>query len=540
MTMQAPPPVSVVPENAPFSHEQRAWLSGYLAALLSSGERVLQPSDVQPPAPSGVSPPLLADSDDAPWRDPSLGVEERMRLSAERPLAPRIMAAMAQQDCGQCGYTCATYANALFLRHEERLNLCVPGGKDTLRALKKLAGEIANERAADTSGSAAAVEPSNVAPPEPHTTPGYSREEPVKGVFLSRRRLNGPKSDKETWHVEIALPANGLDYAAGDSLGVLPLNSPALVDAVIARLGARPERVIGGRTFRDHLLQDCSLGCPPDALFQLLSYLSGGEQRRKARALAAGEDPDGDAAQLDVLGALHKFAAARPDAEAFLEVLDPLQPRLYSISSSPLADAGKVSLTVDAVRYSINKRGRLGVASTFLAERIEPGAAIKIYVQKARHFALPQDATTPIIMIGPGAGIAPFRAFLRERQATKAPGRNWLFFGHRREETDFFYKDELTALKQVGVLNRLTLAWSRQGPDKIYVQDRMREVGADLWRWLADGAHVYVCGDARRMAKDVERALVEVVSKQGMRSADEAVAFVQALERNGRYQADVY
>lgn len=539
MTVHAPPPVFVVPDNAPFSHEQRAWLSGYLAALLSPGGRALGPSDGQLPAAPDTS-PVLADSGDAPWHDPSLGLAERMRLAAARPLAPRMMAAMAQQDCGQCGYTCAAYANALFLKQEQRFNLCVPGGKETLRTLKTLADEIGNEQAAETPASAAAAHTANAVSAEPYTIAGYSREAPVEGVFLSRRRLNGPTSEKETWHIEIALPENGLDYAVGDSLGVLPVNSPALVDAVIARLGARPERIIAGRTFRDHLFYDFSLGSPPDALFQLLSYLSGGEQRRKARALAAGEDPDGDAAHLDVLGALHKFAAARPDAEAFLEVLDPLQPRLYSISSSPQADAGKVSLTVDAVRYSVNKRPRLGVASTFLAERLEPGAAIKVYVQKARHFALPQDPATPIIMIGPGTGIAPFRAFLRERQATRAPGRNWLFFGHRREETDFFYKDELTAMKQAGVLHRLTLAWSRQGPDKIYVQDRMREVGADLWRWLAEGAHVYVCGDARRMAKDVEQALVDVVAKQGMRSTDEAIAFVQALKRNGRYQADVY
>ena len=188
-----------------------------------------------------------------------------------------------------------------------------------------------------------------------------------------------------------------------------------------------------------------------------------------------------------------------------------MQPRLYSIASSPKADAGRVALTVDAVRYAINKRRRLGVASTFFAERVAPGAPLKLYVQTAHGFALPPDPATAIIMVGPGTGVAPFRAFLRERQATRAPGRNWLFFGHQREDTDFFYKDELTAMKETGFLNRLTLAWSREGNEKIYVQDRMREVGAELWRWLAEGAHFYVCGDAKRMAKDVERALVDVV-----------------------------
>jgi sulfite reductase (NADPH) flavoprotein alpha-component len=237
---------------------------------------------------------------------------------------------------------------------------------------------------------------------------------------------------------------------------------------------------------------------------------------------------------------LHKFGPARPDAEAFVEVLEPLQPRLYSISSSPKADPGRVSLTVDAVRYVVNKRRRLGVASTFFAERIEPGAPIRLYVQKAHGFAMPPAPATPIVMIGPGTGVAPFRAFLRERQATKAPGKNWLFFGHQRQDTDFFYKDELTAMNEAGLLNRLTLAWSREGTEKIYVQDRMREVGAELWRWLAEGAHFYVCGDAKRMAKDVEAALIEVVARHGARSTDEAIAFVQGLKKAGRYQADVY
>jgi sulfite reductase (NADPH) flavoprotein alpha-component len=537
MTMHAAPPIFVVPETAPFSQEQRAWLSGYLAALLApDGQPVTPLPGFDPAAAAGEPGPRLADSDDAPWHDPSLPLDERLGLASERPLAPRLMAAMAQQDCGQCGYNCADYANALFLKREERLNLCAPGGKDTFRALKKLAEEL--EHAKTESRPAAALIESRA--PAATSAPGSSREAPAGAALLSRRRLNAPHAEKETWHVEIDLTGTGVDYAVGDSLGVFPVNAPGLVDAVVAQLGARPERIIGERTLRDTLMHDRCLGPAPDALFQLIAYVTGGEQRRKAQALAAGDDPDGDAAHLDVLGALHKFPSARPDAEAFIEVLEPLQPRLYSISSSPKADGGKVSLTVDAVRYAINKRRRLGVASTFLCERIETGAPLKIYVQKAHNFALPDDPATPIVMIGPGTGVAPFRAFLRERQALEAPGRNWLFFGHQRQDTDFFYKDELTAMKEARLLNRLTLAWSREGKDKIYVQDRMREVGADLWRWLAEGAHVYVCGDAKRMAKDVEAALVDVVGTHGVRSTDEAIAFVQGLKRSGRYQADVY
>jgi sulfite reductase (NADPH) flavoprotein alpha-component len=217
-----------------------------------------------------------------------------------------------------------------------------------------------------------------------------------------------------------------------------------------------------------------------------------------------------------------------------------LQPRLYSISSSPKTNPGRIALTVDAVRYDIGNRKRLGVASTYLAERLPTGSALKVYVQKAHAFGLPADPSVPIIMIGPGTGVAPFRAFLQERRAIGAKGRNWLFFGHQHSDFDFFYEDEFREMKTSGLLTRLSLAWSRDGNEKIYVQDRMREVGRDLWSWLADGAHIYVCGDAKRMAKDVEIALVDIVAQYGMRSPEEATAFVSELKKKNRYQQDVY
>jgi sulfite reductase (NADPH) flavoprotein alpha-component len=275
-------------------------------------------------------------------------------------------------------------------------------------------------------------------------------------------------------------------------------------------------------------------------LFQLISYLTGGERKKKAKALADGQDPDGDAGTLDVLAALQKFPGIRPDPEAFIESLDALQPRVYSISSSLKCNPGCVSLTVDAVRYEVETRTRLGVASTFLAGRISPGDKIRVYVQKAQHFALPADSNRPIIMIGPGTGIAPFRAFLQERMASQAPGPNWLYFGHQRSDYDFFYEDELKEMRRNGHLTRLTLAWSRDGKEKIYVQHRMRDDGRDLWAWLERGAYIYVCGDALRMAKDVERALTDVVAEHGKRSPEDAARFVADLKKNDRYQADVY
>ncbi|RVU17767.1 sulfite reductase subunit alpha [Methylobacterium oryzihabitans] len=535
MTQHVTPPLVLIPESAPFNADQRAWLSGYFAALLG-------------PAIEGATPitgeaagPALADNGDAPWHDPSIALPERMDMAKDRSEPQKLMAAMAQQDCGQCGYNCADYANAIFLKKEERLNLCQPGGKETLRMLKKLDEEFgagAPARPAAEAGDAAA------APAAPTGPYGQCRENPAEAVFLSRRRLNAPGGEKETWHIEIDLAGTGIDYVVGDSLGLFPANAPALADTVIAELGARPERVIatklGEKTLREHLLTNYALGAAPDGLFQLLSLLTSGAQRRKAQALANGEDPDGDIAYLDVLAALHKFPGARPDAEVFLEALDELQPRLYSISSSPKADPGRVSLTVDAVRYSHRSRLRLGVASTHLGERLSETAKVKVYLQKAHGFGLPADPNTPVIMVGPGTGIAPFRAFLRDRAADRAPGKNWLFFGHQRQASDFFYRDELTALKDQGVLTRLSLAWSRDGTEKTYVQDRMRENGRELWRWLEEGAHFYVCGDAKRMAKDVERAIIDVAAQEGGKNPDEAVAYFAALKKANRYQADVY
>jgi sulfite reductase (NADPH) flavoprotein alpha-component len=536
----SPPTVSLIPETAPFSPEQRAWLNGFFAGYLDLNSASITPLSTGDSAKlmAGVAPiakgsPDDSDDGEAPWHDPSLPMQDRMQLADGRPLRRRMMAAMAQQDCGQCGYNCQDYSNALFARKEGRLNLCVPGGKDTARMLKKLAEELNGSPSATPAAPAATETPV-------HSTPGRSRENPTVATFLSRTCLNKPGSEKETWHIEFDLEESDLDYVVGDSLGLFPTNDPALAEAVMQAIDAPPDFPIGGRPLRDVLIDGVSLAPAPDMLFQLISYITGGERRMKAKALAAGDDPDGDAETLDVLAAIEKFPGIRPDPEAFIEALEPLQPRLYSISSSLKTNPGRVSLTVDAVRYTIGKRKRLGVASTFLAERVKPGDSAKIYVQKAHGFALPTDATKPIIMVGPGTGVAPFRAFLHERMATKAAGRNWLFFGHQRRDFDYFYEDEFTGMKANGLLTRLSLAWSRDGKEKFYVQDRMREVGGELWSWIADGAHIYVCGDAKRMAKDVEGALIEIVAQHGVRTTDQAIAFVADLKKQGRYQQDVY
>jgi len=526
--------IEIIPATAPFSEAQRSWLNGFLAGALG-----IDGSTPLPPAQNGAVLAPAGDIDDgeAPWHDQTMPIAERMKLAEGRPLRRRMMAAMAQQDCGQCGYNCSDYSDAIADRSEARLNLCVPGGKETARMLKALYEEIDKVPAAAKPAAPTAA-PATVSVVV--SAPGRLRDNPVEATFLSRRLLNKPGSEKETWHIEFDLGESGLDYVVGDSFGIFAKNDLGLVDQIIALLGASHMTEVKGKPLRQCLLEDVSLSPAPDTLFELISFLTGGATREKARRLAQGEDPDGDAATLDVMAVLQKFSGVRPHPEAFVEALEPLQPRLYSISSSPKANPGRVALTVDAVRYDIGPRRRLGVCSTCLAERIPLGSVMKVYVQKATAFGLPADPNVPIIMIGPGTGIAPFRAFLQERIATRAPGQNWLYFGHQRSDFDFFYEDELKAMRKAGHLHRLTLAWSRDAEEKIYVQHRMRDDGRDFWDWLERGAHIYVCGDATRMAKDVETALVDIVAQHGKRSAGEAAAFVAALKKQGRYQQDVY
>jgi sulfite reductase (NADPH) flavoprotein alpha-component len=531
--MTPPTRIEIIPPSAPFSEAQRSWLNGFFAGFLSEA-----PTPLTAAQGAAVMEAPAGDSDDGetPWHDQTIPIADRMKLAEGRPLRRRMMAAMAQQDCGQCGYNCHDYSEAIASKAEARLNLCVPGGKETARMLKTLYEELDK---APSAAKTPAGEPAAPAP-VPIAEAGRSRDNPVPATFVSRRLLNKKGSEKETWHIDFDLSGSSLDYVVGDSFGIFARNELGHVDQIIALLGASHTTEIRGRTLRAVLTDEVSLSPAPDTLFELISFITGGTQREKARALAQGDDPDGDAATLDVMAALQKFSGVRPHPEAFVEALEPLQPRLYSISSSHNATPGKLSLTVDCVRYIVGKRKRLGLASTFLAERIEPGDEVKVYIQKAHGFALPQDPKVPIIMIGPGTGIAPFRAFLLDRRATGATGKNWLFFGHQRSSCDFFYSDELNAMKTAGLLTRLSLAWSRDGDKKFYVQDRMREVGRELWAWLAEGAHVYICGDAKRMAKDVERALVDIVAQHGARSTDEAVSFIGELKKKGRLQQDVY
>ncbi|MBK1660087.1 sulfite reductase subunit alpha [Paracraurococcus ruber] len=500
-------PVPLIPESAPFSPAQRAWLNGFLAGLYGGA------ADGAPANASAAPPP--PGEEEFPWHDPALELEERLALAEGKPKPRRLMAAMAQLDCGQCGYVCQTYAEALASGAETSASLCVPGGKPTSKALKALLAEAATLAA-----------PAPAAAPKPAGPVGEAIG------FLAATRLTGADSAKDVRHVVLDLAGSGLAYQAGDSVGVIVENDPALVEAVMATLGADD-------SLRPVLAQEKDIARPLDRTTDLLAGAA--KDPREAAMLRKLSDGDDDAEpkEADLLDLLQAFPSARPPIADLVASLPALKPRLYSIASSPLAAPGKVELCVGVVRATRRGRVRDGVASCHLAFRASPDLPLRAYIQPS-HFRLPENPATPVIMVGPGTGIAPFRAFLQQREATGAKGRNWLFFGDQRSATDFLFGQEIAGWQQTGLLTRLSLAWSRDTARKVYVQDRMREESAELWRWLQDGAHFYVCGDASRMAKDVDTALRQVAMQQGGMNADQARDWIVALARQHRYQRDVY
>ena len=525
--------IPVIPESAPFSPAQRSWLNGFFAGLLSGTALSVGEPGAAPGAPES--------EEDFPWHDPALSLEERMGLAEGRPGARRLMAAMGQLDCGQCSYLCKTYAEAIFSGAEKDLARCVPGGKATAKALKVLVAQTpgigeAAATPAPARASIAAARPGAAA----------TRDQPALARLVRSEPLNRAGAEKQTQNVVLSLAGAGLDYAPGDSLGVWPTNNGEEVELLLAILRAKGTEEVAlasGETLtvRSALLRRCNLREPSDELFVLLSRHARDDIEATRLARMA---EDGEAAAAagvhDVLDVLLRFRSARAPVAEFVTALSPLQPRLYSIASSPKCHPGEVHLTVAIVRYDLHKRGYQGVASNFFAERLRRGARVPVYVQRTHGFALPADPATPVIMIGPGTGVAPFRAFLQERAAAGAPGRNWLFFGNQRRELDFLYRGEIEGWLKRGVLARLDAAFSRDQAHKVYVQHRMREQGTELWRWIGEGAHLYVCGDAKRMAKDVDEALRAVVAEHGGMSAEQAGETVAALAREGRYCRDVY
>jgi sulfite reductase (NADPH) flavoprotein alpha-component len=385
------------------------------------------------------------------------------------------------------------------------------------------------------------------APPAPTATL-FSRKNPFPAPLLRRRRLDGAGSEKETFHYEFSLAQSGLIYEPGDSLGLAPRNSPELVQEIIGLLGFSGDEEVTGTagasiSLRDALLRERTITAPSRQFVQLVA-----ERIPAARFLLEYCDPN-NRAKLDaylwgrhVVDLALEYAELRNklSAQEFAGSLSKLQPRLYSIASSLKRYPEQAHLLVTNVGFVSYGRARKGVCTSFLSERIEEGTRVPAFIHSARHFRLPDDPSAPIIMIGVGTGLAPYRGYLQEREAIGATGRNWLFFGEQRRAANFYHEKEFSDYSASGLLTRFDTAFSRDQSQKIYVQHRIRELGRDVWTWLQDGAYLYLCGDAERMAPDVDAALHAVAEEHGALSKEAAAEYVANLRTTKRYRRDVY
>jgi len=389
--------------------------------------------------------------------------------------------------------------------------------------------------------------PAETAPAKPAATASpYTRSNPFPAKLKVNRRLSSEDSEKDTRHFELDLTGWGLSYEVGDSMAVYATNDPPLVDELIRAIGAKGDEPVQAakttKPLREALLRDYSITQPTPKFLKAMAARASTSTPMLTELLAP--DRKGDLENylwgMEVIDFLTEHPSAKFSPEEFVGLLTKLQPRLYSVASSLRAYPDQVHFVVDIVRYESNGRTRKGVASTFLAERAE-NVPVPVYPSSAKHFRLPDQSDLPIIMVGPGTGVAPFRAFLQERQATGAKGKNWLFFGAQREKCDYSYGDEFKKMKADGFLTRLDCAWSRDQAHKIYVQHKMLENAAEIWKWIdGEGAQFFVCGDARRMAKDVDAALRKIVQDHGGQTVDQANEYVEKLKSDKRYKRDVY
>ncbi len=589
--------IPFIPENAPFTTEQRLWLNGFFAGFFSDANAGASTLTAALDAAGGAQnkqPLLLLYGSQTGTAE---GLAKKTAKAAEsRGFAPKIVSMEKYEsvewtkesnmlvitstygdgeppDPAQAFWNWLKTDTAPRMEHLRYSVLALGDtnysefcafGKNCDERLAALGAKRVHERkecdvdydvpAAEwTSGVFAALcdglaqssesATATVAAPVSHQSPATShdRKNPFPAPLLKNVQLSRAGSAKDVRHFELGLVGSGLNYEVGDALGVFPSNCPALVSEILAVIGSDGEEAVTAAakemSLRLALTQHFDITKPSNELLTSaaqrwpeLAALLAPERKAELKQWLYGREV------IDVLAGLSKT----PTPAELVLLLKKLAPRLYSISSSLKAHADEVHLTVGAVRYETHGRLRGGVASTFLADRVTDTGHAPIFIQPSHGFKPPANNDTPMIMVGPGTGIAPFRAFLEERLAIGAKGRNWLFFGDQKRATDFLYEEQLTGWQKAGHITRLDLAFSRDQAEKLYVQTRMLEASGELWKWLEDGAHFYVCGDASRMAKDVDAALHTIIEKSGGKSADDAKAYVAKLKSDKRYQRDVY
>jgi sulfite reductase (NADPH) flavoprotein alpha-component len=549
--------VPTLPDTAPFTPEQRAWLNGYLAGLLSANKLVVPTAHVAPATTTATVPLLFlygSQTGTAEALAGRLAREAKKHQFAARAVSMADFAKINFAEEQRLAIVTSTYGDGEMPDNAQafwemlksdaapRLDHCeysvlslgdsnyaqfCQAGKHFDSRLEQLGAKRVQARIdcevdyednaklwleglmvslSSTPGEkTGAATPTPSAAVDEKTTPiGYSKKNPFPARLKTNRKLNGEGSTKDTRHFEVVLEGSGLTYEVGDALGVFPTNCAEFVQEILDAAGLDGEQAVMTPSGLEKPLR---LALSTD--FDLKPYVT--------------ELPPAGISAADLAGKLRK-----------------LQPRLYSISSSPKAHPGEVHLTIGVVRFEVGGKKRKGVCSTFLADRVCADTAVPVFVHPSPSFKIPKDPNAPMIMVGPGTGIAPFRAFLEERHALGATGRNWLLFGDQRAATDFLYREQIEGWLKDGFLTRLDIAFSRDQAEKIYVQNRMIENAAELWAWLEAGGHFYVCGDAARMAKDVDAALHKVCEMAGGLDADGAIAYVKNLKTQKRYCRDVY
>jgi len=533
----APPPLAVTVLSASQTGHAREVADKLHAALAEQGinAKRISAADYKPKTIADEQVLLLVTSTQGEGEPPEEALSlHRLLFGKKAPPLPALRFAV-------CGLGDSSYPD-----------FC-QAGKDFDTRLAELGGERLAPRAdcdvdyqataaawiADLVSRLAALQPAAPRTPTaaaPATPAAYDRDHPFTAPLLARQKITGRHSTKDVRHIELDLAGSGINYQAGDALGVWCENDPARVDAILAALKLDGVTVIDGKTLREQLIREREISQNTPQFVQGYAALAKSADL-DAEIATHGAAPYAANTPLDAIVARYPAAIT---AEQLLTLLRPLTPRLYSIASAPEEVGEEVHLTVGVLHYEHDGKAYSGAASGYLGERLPEDGAARVFVEPNPNFRLPDDPQAAIIMIGNGTGIAPFRAFMQARVAREAPGKNWLVFGNPHFTEDFLYQTEWQGWQKDGFLHRYSLAWSRDQAEKVYVQDKLREEAASVWQWLKDGAYVYVCGDAARMAKDVERALLDIIAGEGGMDADAAADYLDELRQARRYQRDVY